>query len=116
MGSIRPLAKCQVPMFARACAADKKQQTRALSLRLIDGKRRCRAFAARRYGHDELARPSHGNELRSVKTKEDNAGRELCAIEHADITYRWPVGHRGTILATARTYSRYKIFNPNCDV
>src|SRR5581483_8838884 len=100
------VSRAQFGEFARARAADKKQQTRALPLSFIDGERGSRALSAGRNCHNELARLRHGNQFRSVQTKEDYAGRELRSIEHANVTNRWPGKHRFFILASIRTYSR----------
>jgi hypothetical protein len=58
----------------------------------------------------------HRDELRSVKTKENHAGRKLRSIQHAGLMNARE--HNHAILATVPTYLalRNGIFNQICDI
>jgi hypothetical protein len=81
------IARAQFGKFASSGAAHKKQNAGALTLCLINAERGSAPLAARRNRHQELARSRHINQLRSVKTKEDHAGRELRCVGYDNIVH-----------------------------
>jgi hypothetical protein len=119
------IAGTQLREFTRSRTANEKHDAGALALSFVYAERNCRAFSTRRYRHYELSRACHTHQFRSVKTKEDHAGRQFGAIENANIMngslrlqsfneLATGGGHAVAILGTTETYLLQK-FSRNCD-
>jgi hypothetical protein len=115
------IAGTQLREFTCSRTANEKHDAGALALSFVYAERNRRAFTAGRNCHYKLTRLRHTNQIRSVKTKEDHAGREFGTIENAHIMNgslrvqspnEIPAGggHEIGFLGTGATYFRYQIF------
>jgi hypothetical protein len=119
------IAFTQFGQFASARATDKKQDRGTLALCFIYSERSSGALAAGRNRHNELTRSRHRNQARSVKTKENDARRELRPIQYTTFVNRCgrleehavPIlGQLSDIRVGVDHHQRNAIFNRICDV
>lgn len=76
------VAGSQFRKFSRSGSANEEQDARALTLCFVDTERDGSSLASGRNGHQKLTGTRHIDDVRSVKTKEEHAGRELLRIEN----------------------------------
>jgi hypothetical protein len=107
------ITRAKLGKFSCSRTADEEQNAGALTLSFIDAEGNSGSLAAGRNRHQELPRTRHMHELRSVKTKEEHAGRELFRIKHYNIVHS---RHRPGILGGNATYFRNPIFNKPSDL
>jgi len=83
------IAFVQLGQFTRSGSANEEQNACALALRFVDAERGSASLASRRNRHQKLAWTRHAYKRRSVKTKEEHAGRELRCIRYDNIVHCW---------------------------
>jgi hypothetical protein len=81
------ISGAQFGKFTRSRSADEEQYTRALTLCFVDAERGSAPLAAGRNSHQELTWTRHIDDRRSVKTKEEHAGRELRCIRYTNFMH-----------------------------
>ena len=83
------IAFAQFGQFTRSRSADEEQNARAFTLSFIDTERGSTSLASGWNRHQKLAGARHAYKRRSVKTKEEHAGRELRCIRYDNIVHCW---------------------------